>query len=645
MVTKNRKKYEILTLKNIFNDGSRIFRIPDYQRGYSWETEQRNDLIKDIEYVINSGYKYRHYTGTIVASVNKKMTNKFGMDTYDIVDGQQRLTTLVILISVICNKLKDNKKKNEDNNNEIYNTFIATGEEKGNTKRKFITGIEQDGLFEKLILRNDDFTKEIESKSDQNLVDAFNEFKKWINNENINNVLKCLENYVGFLFYAPENTKEIGIMFEVINNRGKTLSQLEKIKNYLIYFSNKNDIKDIKNSVKLSWPKILKNLNIIDYTSNDDENSFLRNCWIVFKDINKKKSYHVYIQMKEKWPPDNIENWSEINKFVNFIERASVTYKKLFNDHINMDMENIWLERIKYHPQNASVIPLILAIYEKIKNYDEKVEILELIEKVNFRYYGSGIANRSDSGQGHLFWLAWMLYNREYDENNKKIDFNWIKFKLIDFTKEEANDKKFIQYLTLDKDESGDYYHWIGLKFFLASYEEKIREGKKESSNLKNLLAIRKDKFPNDFYHKEHIWAAGDRTKYFDKDTRNVNKRRLANFILLKALKNEGVSNKPPENKIEELYNQDKNGKPSTYMIKELRQWFEKAKIEPNKKWTKKTHKYWYNVYQRFLDMREEKLVNFALERWRIEDLKDNIDYVRINSLKDENEIYEFNNS
>lgn len=82
------KDYELLSLKDIFDSGNRRFRIPDYQRGYSWEKSQRKDLIEDIEYIIEGGYAYRHYTGTIVASRNEDLSDRDGIKTYDIVDGQ-----------------------------------------------------------------------------------------------------------------------------------------------------------------------------------------------------------------------------------------------------------------------------------------------------------------------------------------------------------------------------------------------------------------------------------------------------------------------------------------------------------------------------------------------------------------------------
>ena len=94
------KSLELLTLKEVFVEGKRSFRIPAYQRGYSWEHDQREDLIKDIEYGMSGGYI--HYTGTLVAVKRPSQDN----EVFEIVDGQQRLATLVILLSSIAHALK-----------------------------------------------------------------------------------------------------------------------------------------------------------------------------------------------------------------------------------------------------------------------------------------------------------------------------------------------------------------------------------------------------------------------------------------------------------------------------------------------------------------------------------------------------------
>ena len=637
---------ELKSLEDIFGFGNRIFRIPDYQRGYSWEEQQRNDLLTDIEYLIKSGNEYRHYTGTIVASRNEKESKKRGeqYEVFDIVDGQQRLTSLILLLSLICRSAKKFKDRSDQEN--VFSAIIKDGIE-GNAVWKLKLGKEQDKLFKSLVKEGTIAAEKAltYSKSDENLKNAVKEFDKWLRHKNINEVLTCVCKQLGFLFYAPENKKEIGIMFEVINNRGKALSELEKIKNYLIYYADKNNMGEITEGVNSSWPVILSNLNKIEYTSNESEDRFLRYCWIVFMDTHKSKSHNVYDNLKVEWPPDSevYENTKKIIKFIDFLEEAAISYAKyLKRDGVPDKLERSLLECISLHPADASITPLILAIFSRVTDQNERNTLFELLEKLNFRFYGTGIAGRSDTGQGDLFWYANKFFNKfEEIEDGEKFDVKWLKENLENFISQRANDTSFVEYLTLDKDEAGDYYNWIGLKFFLASYEEHLQNENDESIDLQRVMAPRDSVTPNDFYHKEHIWAVKDYARIEDWDNLDVNKRRLGNFLLLKENLNIKVSNNPPEDKVELYFNDWKNS-PNTLMIRELKEFFELAekKEVKSKKWRRKTTNYWLNVYKRFLDGREEKMINFALERWRVIGLNSNISKVRLDSLGSQNEIW-----
>jgi len=556
----------------------------------------------------------------------------------------------VILLSLLADKLQSPNIQSDYSSDILTHTFIAEGMKQGNTARKFIRCEEQDDLFKRLVLERETRDLVVQSKSDQNLINAFKEFKTWLDETEYSpsDIAKCILEHLGFLFYAPENDKEIGIMFEVINNRGKSLSQLEKIKNYIIYYADKNGISDLNDVVMENWPKILRRLHTVDYTSNDDEDRFLRNCWIVFKDTNKTKSYHVYDNLKEHWPPDETSNWDELKEFVQFMDSASLTYEKFLGlNHITKG-ERKWLKRIKYHPQIASITPLIIAIFERIQDENIRVKLLELVEKLNFRYYGTGIANRADTGQGELFNYAFNLYNyygKPEEDTGKIINENWLFEKLRKFISQKANDSAFIQALTLDKDESGNYYHWHGLKFFLASYEEQLRSENRESLDLKEVLAKRNPDSPNDFFHREHIWASNE-TQYTDEEEEPImNKRRLGNYILLKETQNIKVSDKPIEEKVE-LYWKDRKNDPNTLMIRQLKDLYDQAvkDEQEDKHWSRRTYNYWLNIYTRFLDAHEENLVNFALDRWKVEGVKNRRKSVIIDSLTDKNEVYHFEN-
>ena len=645
MANNSKLKNELKSLDEIFMQGKRVFRIPDYQRGYSWEEQQRDDLLTDIKYLIKARYEYRHYTGTIVASLNRKETGELddGYEVFDVVDGQQRMTSLILLLSVICRLLKKSAIVSKYEHTEIFSKFIQGGPV-GNTVRKLRLGKKQDILFGRLVTEGKAPSKwEAESKSDQNLIDAINQYKGWLESGDvdIDDVLKCVRENLGFLLYAPQNDKEIGIMFEVINNRGKALTELEKIKNYLIYYADKNNKPDIKKRVNDSWPIILSKLNKVDYVSNESEDRFLRNCWIVFMETHKSKSHHVYDGLKQEWPPDQ-DHTSKILNFIDFLEDAAISYAKyLKREGVTNTQEKYWLERISCHPADASITPLILAIFSRVEDQKQRTGLFELLEKLNFRFYGTGIAGRSDSGQGELFGYANKFFNHHEQEVEEKIiDVEWLRKKLTKFIDKRANDKSFVEYLTLDKDEAEDYYNWIGLKFFLASYEERLAEEQKKTIEFHRIIKSRDPEHPNDFYHKEHIWAVKDTSKVDDSDYLDVNKRRLGNFMLLNEGLNLKVQDKPPEVKLD-AYFKVENNDPDTRMIRELKKFFDEAKKEEDSKgWRRRTSNYWYNVYQRFLDKREEKMINFALDRWRVDELHKSISEVKLDSSSTRNEIY-----
>lgn len=88
----------------IFNGN--FFKIPDYQRGYAWTQKEVIALLKDIENLYGSNHM--HFTGTIVAA--KDVAQKHH---YDIVDGQQRMTTMIIIISELLRVYANDGEKHK----------------------------------------------------------------------------------------------------------------------------------------------------------------------------------------------------------------------------------------------------------------------------------------------------------------------------------------------------------------------------------------------------------------------------------------------------------------------------------------------------------------------------------------------------
>ena len=90
-----------INLAELFSN--RLFRIPPYQRSFSWESKQLDDLFEDIRKSFSPDSPSEHFMATVVALRKDKVpigTNEY--QRVDIVDGQQRITTLVLLLTRLC---------------------------------------------------------------------------------------------------------------------------------------------------------------------------------------------------------------------------------------------------------------------------------------------------------------------------------------------------------------------------------------------------------------------------------------------------------------------------------------------------------------------------------------------------------------
>lgn len=244
---------QLYTLPEIFE--GKFFYIPDYQRGYAWDDKQIEELLKDVEHLLLDATAVRHFTGTLVLS---QVLNK--PNHYNIVDGQQRLTTLVTFLKCITSFSNKSVK-------EILNLKYIKRGDIGNESYVFKLNVDTCKFFEKVILADGNLENApITLESHERLFNARNKIHKWLSDKitsgiDIEKILDVLEDRLGFLVYSPIEDAETGIMFEVINNRGKQLSELEKVKNYLIYCSIKLSALSLRDEITDHWSDILLALN------------------------------------------------------------------------------------------------------------------------------------------------------------------------------------------------------------------------------------------------------------------------------------------------------------------------------------------------------------------------------------------------
>lgn len=626
----NNDKYNsnLISLPELFKD--KFFVIPDYQRSYSWDTDQIDDLMKDIEYI--STKDYRHYSGTIVLTETDPVKH-----TYDIIDGQQRITSLVLLLKVIYDI-------NPTKYTHLFSKYIAKGSE-GDFKTILLPNIEIRDYFKKLILKptlicQDDLI------SHKRLANTIADFRKWITDQNADLILNAVLNKLGFIVFSTPNTNEVGIMFEVINNRGKELSELEKIKNYLIYLSSLHGFEQLRNTINTNWTKIQGNLSQADVITIEDENSFLRYCYLVYFEPNKSKSWDVYHELKKVYPPSLKDLAVKIEKYVEFIASASQAYAYFFkqeflithyNDNGQQNCKNNLDRALTYlrcHPVNASIMPIYLSVMTRLSDQPDKViKILQLLEIVNFRIYVlPEILRRTDSEQGNTFFFANKFFNSptwnsatETDTytqfNKRKVSgdiFDWLIAELEEFILSKCPIHKLIEALVLDTDEDYNFYNWPGIRYFLARYEEFLWLAEKQDWKVENILKKRADvpKTPNDYLSLEHLWASKNRVKNFPED--NLQKRRLGNFVLLGLSANiqQSADDLPVKVATIVKYNTTGTGSFNLRQVAQLSADLTQAQQNLSGKY--KTDNYYKDLSAHTNDIRETKLIRFALEKWKL---------------------------
>ncbi|MDA0080920.1 DUF262 domain-containing protein [Brachyspira hyodysenteriae] len=347
------------------------FVIPVYQRNYDWTIKECKVLLNDIK---DAGKLNReHFIGSIVYVDDH--TPKTGIQELIIVDGQQRLTTIILIylrLYKLAEELKDNRLRDRMYEHYLINKYANTEEEKIKLKPT-----ENNDKALKSIFSNNDF------KEKSNIIDNYNFFEKEINSYNYKSILDGLEKLIFVDMSLDGKEDDPQRIFESLNSTGLALSQGDLIRNYILMKLNSKEQKYIYENY---WEHIEKNAR--DETLNKDiVSDFIRD-FITSKDNKIPNKNRVYEEFKLKY---SINNINEIKEYLEELKEYSIYYNKLINPENEKDKEiSLKLYDIKSIEVNVSY-PFFLNIY---KDYNDKVidkntfiNIINLIESFVFRRF------------------------------------------------------------------------------------------------------------------------------------------------------------------------------------------------------------------------------------------------------------------
>lgn len=362
---------ETRTINDIFQR-SVEYSIPRYQRNYVWKEVNWRELLVDIRFSMNNGddIPWSHFLGTIVLS---KLNNEKGIDRYEIIDGQQRLTTIYILIIALYSRLMELDEENANNRGRyIFDSFISSL----NNESKRIP-----------VIKNEDFDDDIKEIIDSAIGEGirvsksnnyyklysffYNEFKSSVYSELSQFIDKLLSANIVEIISGQE--EEIYNIFEVLNARGQKLKQIELLKNHIMKYVQPREDEFI-DKAKRTWRRIETNSNKLN--NPDSLIQGFAKCYIK-KQANNLES--VYRLIKEEVSVDSLSDFLyNLNEYTDiFVEISDPDT----TDHV-VEYFNI--------KRNQQVKPLLSAILLKRKQgvIDEnlRLESFKMIRNYFFAF-------------------------------------------------------------------------------------------------------------------------------------------------------------------------------------------------------------------------------------------------------------------
>lgn len=357
------------TLKGFFQ-GEKQFCIPVYQRAYSWEEPQWKTFLEDLEEA-TKGENHYFFGNVLLETIEHDRL-------FDIIDGQQRLTTIVIFVRCLVNVL-NSKKYDKESLEYIKEDYLE------NRKKSKLNALEYDrDYFYDVIIANSDNKHKPQTPSQERILEAKKFFTKALKSKELaqlEEIFKAMQK-AQIIKLEFSNKKDSVLMFELQNNRGKDLTNMEKLKSYLAYqiytYSDKdsaetkldemtsvfkeiyrvvNDIKQLNEDAILGYFNIATSKFGFAYRENDDSLNY------------KKELKDIKDEEKLAW----------IDKYVKSLKDAFFDFKTFMKS--KSDYKEYLL-----HLNVADTYPFVIKAYRLFRYDEEKLEgVFKALEVIAFR--------------------------------------------------------------------------------------------------------------------------------------------------------------------------------------------------------------------------------------------------------------------
>lgn len=426
--------------------GPKQFVIPIYQRTYSWQIAQCNKLFNDILRISGDANTPGHFIGSVVY-FQESIHTVSDVPKLLVIDGQQRLTTISLLIAALAEFVKDHQVDIDTNFTKLQNYYLLNAEEEGELRYKLILTRRDKETLINIIkgvpLGND---------SSVRVADNFRFFKEKINEEN------AIDIYNGILRLfivdvALEKDKDNPqLIFESLNSTGLDLSQADLIRNYILMGQ---EIKLQTELYEKYWFPMEQSYGN-EYTASFDW--FMRD-YLSVKTGTIPRIDRVYDSFKSystsSKAPDTIsEIVQDIHKFSGFY--VNMVLHKEPDAELQKSFKNI--SKLKVDVSYPFLLPLYNDYSNGLITKDEFNEIISLVENYVFRRAICGIPTNS------LNKTFATLYKGIQQDNY--LESVHAAFQLMDSYKRFPNDSEFVRELMVK-----EVYNFRNRNYLLSKLE------------------------------------------------------------------------------------------------------------------------------------------------------------------------------
>ncbi|WP_330111060.1 DUF262 domain-containing HNH endonuclease family protein [Methylophaga thalassica] len=557
------------TVLGLFDSSQKSYEIPVYQRAYSWEKPNWETFLDDLLEQIQGHNNY--FFGNLLLEVIQK--NK----KYEIIDGQQRITTLTIFIRSLINVLKEREYETEFEPQEKINIYLKNG---GNIK---LRPVEYDrACYDTLIIDNKKHFS-ISTSSQKRIKEAKDFFEHELRGYNTQKILEILEKTENteLTVIELEGKKDSALIFELENNRGKELTNMEKIKSYFMYqmyvYSTPEEIEANIESISNIFKLIYLIINDLKSINEDSILIYHNNAYV------KGYSYRTIDDVKDEFK----KSTNKIEWIKSYIEELHTTFSNIkkfeFSDHL-------FAQRLRELGMPAFVYPFIIKGYKYHEPDSGNLNILfQLLEIVTFR---AKLINSRANIQERL--------------NNILVNFDGNLADLLNKIKNKLNESWYWGDANTKNYLNGAMYGNNVLNYLLWAYEHSIQNngyGIKKFSIENEQVEHISPQNPTNGEPIETGYEVDENNQYTD-DFISEKLNCIGNLMLISGSHNASIGNKSFDDKL------------STYKNNPLLN--QQAEIKNFAK-TEDSRPVWKGVS---IDERHQRILSFAIDRWSFDSIK-----------------------